>query len=282
LACDSSSVKVKTLTLENDQQGLGLRVLALAALEQWDIEKKLALVAQLPEQASSQEAAQSLTCDRVLPGRPTTPELITPLKVPRRSLASIQGRTALIHALAHIEFNAINLALDAIWRFPNMPLQYYSDWAFVAREEALHFQLLQTYLHDLNSHYGAFQAHDGLWAMVERTTEDVLARMALVPRTLEARGLDASKVMLAKLKQAGDQRAADIVQRILTDEIGHVAIGNTWYRFCCQQQNKDPEGIFAQLCELYKAPKLRGPLNLEARRQAGFTETELITMQNTI
>jgi uncharacterized ferritin-like protein (DUF455 family) len=118
--------------------------------------------------------------------------------------------------------------------------------------------------------------------MVERTTGDVLARMALVPRTLEARGLDASKIMLAKLKQAGDNRAASIVERILHDEIRHVAIGNVWYRYCCEQQSKDPEGIFAQLCEQYKAPKLRGPLNLDARRQAGFTETELASLQNSL
>jgi uncharacterized ferritin-like protein (DUF455 family) len=261
---------------------LELRGLALAALLQSDIQAKLLQVQHLDSETTVCEPALKLTCNQPLPGRPATPELITPLKVPRRSLASPQGRAALIHALAHIEFNAINLALDAIWRFPNMPLKYYGDWALVAREEALHFQLLQNYLQDLNSHYGAFQAHDGLWAMVERTTGDVLARMALVPRTLEARGLDASKIMLAKLKQAGDERAASIVERILHDEIRHVAIGNIWYRYCCEQQNKDPEGIFAQLCEQYKAPKLRGPLNLDARRQAGFTETELDYLQNSL
>jgi uncharacterized ferritin-like protein (DUF455 family) len=261
---------------------LELRGSALAALLQSNIQTKLLQVQQLPSDINACDPALLLVCNHPLPGRPATPELITPLKVPRRSLASPQGRAALIHALAHIEFNAINLALDAIWRFPNMPLKYYADWALVAREEAQHFQLLQSYLHDLNSHYGALQAHDGLWSMVERTTGDVLARMALVPRTLEARGLDASKIMLAKLKQAGDNRAASIVERILHDEIRHVAIGNVWYRYCCEQQNKDPEAIFAQLCEQYKAPKLRGPLNLDARRQAGFTETELASLQKSL
>jgi uncharacterized ferritin-like protein (DUF455 family) len=268
--------------LETNLSGAQLRRLALAALLQSDVQAKLLQVQQLPPEAAACEPQLNLQCHQPLPGRPPKPELITPLKVPKRSLTTPQGRAALIHALAHIEFNAINLALDAIWRFPNMPLKYYADWALVAREEALHFQLLQHYLHDLNSHYGAFQAHDGLWAMVERTTEDVLARMALVPRTLEARGLDASKLMLAKLIQAGDARAASIVQRILNDEIRHVAIGNIWYRYCCEQGQKDPEAIFAQLCEQYKAPKLRGPLNLEARREAGFTETELTYLQNSL
>ncbi len=255
-----------------------LRALALDALVQPDTQKKLAIVSTLDPLVLAIRPERILLCDQPLPGRPNKPELITPLKVPRRSLTTAQGKAALIHALAHIEFNAINLALDAIWRFATMPTQYYVDWALVAREEALHFQLLQDYLHDLDSYYGAFLAHDGLWAMVARTTEDVLARMALVPRTLEARGLDASKLMLAKLKQAGDERAASIVAKILHDEINHVAIGNYWYRYCCSEQSKDPEAIFADLCVQYQAPKLRGPLNLEARRAAGFTESELVAL----
>ena len=180
-----------------------------------------------------------------------------------------------MHALAHIEFNATNLALDALWRFPDMPAQYYTDWLRVSAEEATHFALLSNHLQLLGYRYGDFPAHDSLWEMVEKTRGDVLARMALVPRTLEARGLDAIPPLRAKLAQAGDMAAAAILDIIFRDEIGHVEIGNRWYNYLCDQRSLEPRATYAELARQYEAPVLKGPFNLIARRKAGFTEAEL-------
>jgi uncharacterized ferritin-like protein (DUF455 family) len=190
-------------------------------------------------------------------------------------MATVEGRAMLIHALAHIEFNAVNLALDALWRFPDMPSEYYVDWLRVSAEEATHFAMLSAHLQTLGYQYGDFPAHDSLWEMVGKTTEDVLARMALVPRTLEARGLDAIPPLRAKLAQAGDLEAARILDIILRDEIGHVEIGNRWYGHLCQQRGLEPRATYAELAVRYKAPMLRGPFNIEARLKAGFTEDEV-------
>jgi uncharacterized ferritin-like protein (DUF455 family) len=213
-----------------------------------------------------------------VPGRPARPQLVSPLSVQPRSMRTVEGRGALIHALAHIEFNAINLALDAIWRFADMPRDYYADWLRVAAEEALHFSLLSAHLQTLGFDYGDFPAHNSLWDMAEKTKDDILARMALVPRTLEARGLDASPVVRAKLAQAGDIAAAEILDIILYDEIGHVAVGNRWFAWLCEQRAIDPVAGYAELAMQYKAPPLRGPFNLDARRAAGFTESELAAL----
>jgi uncharacterized ferritin-like protein (DUF455 family) len=210
-----------------------------------------------------------------LPGRPATPELVAPSSLKRRSMQSDAGRAVLLHALAHIEFNAINLALDAVWRFPSMPDAFYRDWFKVAAEEARHFLLLNARLAEFGHRYGDFPAHDGLWEMAERTSGDVLARMALVPRTLEARGLDASPPLRRRLAQAGDHASAAILDVILHDEIGHVLIGNHWFRYLCSEAGADPHATYAQLAQHYHAPKLRGPFNFEARREAGFDEAEL-------
>jgi uncharacterized ferritin-like protein (DUF455 family) len=195
--------------------------------------------------------------------------------VKRRSMNTPQGRAILIHALAHIEFNAINLALDAVWRFPGMPTEYYSDWLQVAAEEALHFTLLVEHLQTLGYAYGDFPAHNSLWEMAAKTQHDILARIAMVPRTMEARGLDATPQVRAKLAQAGDSKAAAILDVILHDEIGHVAIGNHWYSYLCEQRGLEPVATYVLLVREYAAPVLRGPFNLEARRAAGFTEVEL-------
>ncbi|AIP31043.1 hypothetical protein DR64_3739 [Paraburkholderia xenovorans LB400] len=210
-----------------------------------------------------------------LPGRPARPELVDPRHLKRRSMQSPQGRAVLLHALAHIEFNAINLALDAVWRFAGMPAAFYTDWLKVAAEEAYHFSLLAARLAEYGHVYGDFPAHDGLWDMCERTRGDVLARMALVPRTLEARGLDASPPIRARLLQAGDQASAAILDVILRDEIGHVLIGNRWFRHLCDGSGRDPHETYTRLADQYHAPKLRGPFNFEARRDAGFDEAEL-------
>lgn len=211
-----------------------------------------------------------------LPGRPTAPRLVAATAVPHRTPFTPQGRAALLHSVAHIEFNAINLALDAVWRFPAMPLDYYRDWLGVAAEEALHFDLLCEHLATSLGHaYGDFDAHDGLWTMVERTRHDIVARMALVPRTLEARGLDATPPMQAKLARAGDARAVAILEVILRDEVGHVAIGNRWYAWLCAREGLDPLAHYAVLVQRHEAPRPRPPFNFEARQRAGFSAAEL-------
>ncbi|TAL54808.1 ferritin-like domain-containing protein [Pandoraea sp.] len=213
-----------------------------------------------------------------IPGRPPQPELVPPRSLERRAMHTDAGRAALIHALAHIEFNAINLALDAVWRFAGLPEAFYADWLGVAAEEAYHFTLLADHLTGMGFRYGDFPAHNGLWEMAQKTSGDLLARLALVPRTLEARGLDASPPIRAKLWQAGDRRAAHILDIILRDEIGHVAVGNRWYRWCCAQQALDPLEAYRELAQRYQAPHLKGPFNLDARRAAGFDEAELAAL----
>ena len=221
------------------------------------------------------DPAQRLADPGGLPGRPPLPRLLHAKEIPSRTPFTLEGRAAMLHAVTHIEFNAICLALDAVWRFDGMPIAYYRDWLRVASEEALHFTLLREHLNALGFDYGTFDAHDGLWAMTQRTAHDVTARMALVPRTLEARGLDAAPPMQAKLRRAGDLRAVEILDVILRDEVGHVAIGNHWYRWLCTRDGHDPVALYAELTVRYEAPRLRPPFNHAARLAAGFTEAEL-------
>ncbi len=256
-----------------------LRHLALAALQLPDPHAKakaaLALLAAARAGQIEIDAQAVIAEPAGLPGRPARPALVPATQVPQRSPFTPAGRGALLHAIAHIEFNAINLALDAIWRFAGMPNKYYLDWAQVAGEEALHFSLLTEHLRSLGVAYGDFDAHDGLWRMTDATKADLTARMALVPRTLEARGLDATPPMQAKLAKAGDQRAVAILDIILRDEIGHVAIGNHWYRWLCARDGLEPEALYPLLVTRYAAPRLRPPFNEVARRQAGFSEREI-------
>ena len=256
-----------------------LRQRALQALCAPDPQEKAALATALFQQA--RQCTLSPAAPPVpdhLPGRPALPHLVHPARVPRRSPATAEGLAALLHAIAHIEFNAINLALDAAWRFEGMPLEFHLDWLRVAAEEAYHFGLLEAHLQSLGHHYGDFDAHDGLWMMCEKTKDDIVARMALVPRTLEARGLDATPLIQQKLRQAGTPaslRAVDILDIILRDEVGHVAIGNHWYRWLCERDGLDPVAHYATLVERYTAPRLHPPFNLDARRRAGFSDEEL-------
>ncbi|MEI7783296.1 MAG: ferritin-like domain-containing protein [Betaproteobacteria bacterium] len=216
---------------------------------------------------------------RGLPGRPDKPRLLPPREVPQRAVGSAEGRAGLIHALAHIECNAMDLALDVIWRFPGLPEAFYRDWLQVAREEALHFSLLHQHLQSMGYGYGDFDAHEGLWDMARRTQDDLLARLAVVPRILEARGLDASPAVAHKLRSAGDRRGAEIVELILRDEINHVAIGNHWFGWLCAQRNLDPLAQQSVLAQHYGAPRPRGPFNLKARSAAGFTPQELAQLE---
>jgi uncharacterized ferritin-like protein (DUF455 family) len=219
-----------------------------------------------------------LQAEGPLPGRTDRPPLVAPAEVPRRSPFTPEGRAALLHAVAHIELNAINLALDAVWRYTGMPADYYRDWLRVAAEEALHFTMLNEHLATLGHAYGDFAAHDGLWTMAANTAGDLTARMALVPRTLEARGLDATPPMQDRLRRAGDLRAVAILDIILHDEIGHVAVGNRWYRRLCERDGLDPVAHYAVLAERHRAPRLRGPFNLAARSAAGFTAEEIAAL----
>ena len=212
------------------------------------------------------------------PGRPARPPLVHPSRVPQRKLTTPAGRAALLHAVAHIEFNAINLAWDAVYRFRAMPRDYYDDWTRVAGEEGHHFSLVRERLRALGHDYGDFPAHNGLWEMAVRTADDPLRRMALVPRLLEARGLDVTPEMIARLEQAGDPASAAILGVILRDEVGHVAIGSRWFKHLCRQRGLEPETTFRALAEAHTGGPLRGPFNDEARRQAGFSETELAAL----
>jgi uncharacterized ferritin-like protein (DUF455 family) len=262
---------------------LSLRRAALAALVVAEPQDKCAATILLAEQLGAptlpvgevESLEEPDAQSSPLPGRLAQPSLVLARTMPRYTMTTQKGRAALIHSLAHIELNAVNLALDALWRFARMPALYYQQWLSVAADEARHFTLLNTHLTGMGYAYGDFQAHDGLWDMAQRTKADVLARMALVPRTLEARGLDASPQVRNKLLSVQDLRGAEILSIILKDEVGHVAIGNYWYRYCCTQRQLDPVATYAQLALTYQAPKLRAPLNLEARAAAGFTQEEL-------
>ena len=214
-----------------------------------------------------------------VPGRPARPLLVAPGSVAQRAVGTPEGRAALLHALAHIEFNAIGLALDHVWRFAGLPEAYYRDWARVAVEEALHFALLRGRLLDAGRDYGDFPAHDGLWEMARRTADDPLWRMALVPRTLEARGLDASPAVRAKFVAIGDTESARVIDVILRDEIGHVAVGNRWFRHLCAQRGLAAESTYREAVHRCGAPRQRGPFNVEARLQAGFSAQEIEELQ---
>jgi len=203
------------------------------------------------------------------------PELVDAKDVPRRSISSLSGRLALVHAIAHIEFNAINLALDAIYRFQTMPEQYYTDWSQVAAEEAQHFSMLLAYLESHNVTYGDYPAHNGLWEMAVKTDSDVMVRMALVPRVLEARGLDVTPGMIEKLRSTGDERLIAILQKIFDDEIGHVKIGSFWYKTLCEERGLDPEKTFLDLIGQYMKGAKFGPFDTESRLEAGFSEEEM-------
>ena len=210
-----------------------------------------------------------------IPGRPATPKLVSHTALKSKPLTTPEGRALLLHAIAHIELNAIDLALDVVWRFEGLPEDFYLDWVRIAIEEAKHFLLIQKHLLGMGFDYGHFPAHNSLWEMAERTRGDIVARIGLVPRTMEARGLDASPAVKNKLISAGDQAAGRIMDIILEEEIGHVAAGNRWYRYVCETRGLDPIQTYRQLIQQYDAPKLKSPYNLEARRLAGFDEEEL-------
>lgn len=213
-----------------------------------------------------------------MPGRPGRPRLVHPRELPRRGFGSAEGRAAFVHSIAHIELNAVDLAWDAAYRFRGLPEAFYRDWVGIADDEARHFTLLMTRLRALGHDYGDFDAHNGLWEMCEKTAHDGLARMALVPRVLEARGLDVTPGMIVKLRALGDEDTVAILETILREEVAHVAAGSHWFRWYCAQRGIAPEPKFRELLAEYARAVLHGPFNVEARSAAGFSEEELAAL----
>lgn len=257
---------------------MDVEALALDALMCADSQEKCARVVALQERWRMRELSRSgiSSAGRIVdPGRPLRPELVSPNQVPRRSPHTVHGRAALVHAVTHIEFNAINLALDCALRFSVEGDDFVTQWLSVAHEESLHFGLLCARLSALGYAYGDFSAHNGLWDMAVKTDDDFLARMALVPRLLEARGLDATPMIQAKLRQVGDMETLEILDVILRDEIGHVAIGDKWFRVECARRGLEVEEAFRGLIATFGALPPRPPLNIEARLAAGFSAEEI-------
>lgn len=266
--------KINKINMSNCQRKLALECLAVC-----DPAQKVEATLALDTQGFIDTRAIYEPQDPI-PGRPDKPELVDPKKVGTRSVHTPEGIITLLHAIAHIEFNAINLALDAAWRYPGMPEKFYREWINVAREEATHFNLLCERLRELGAEYGDLPAHNGLWEMAEKTQDDLMARLALVPRTLEARGLDVTPPLRDKFLCVNDQKSADILSILLRDEVGHVRVGNDWYLYFCNKIDKGPIEAYADLLTEYGIAKPRGPFNEEARLKAGFTAQEIAWLKS--
>ncbi len=215
------------------------------------------------------------------PARPARPELRPATKVPRRRItAAPAGRIALLHALAHIELNAIDLAVDLVARFaaPELPRAFFDDWLRVADEEGKHFLLLADRLAALEATYGDLPAHDGLWQAAAETAYDLLPRLAVVPQVLEARGLDVTPAMIAKLEQAGDAESAAALEVIYAEEVGHVAIGRRWYLWLCARRGLEPRATWQELVRRHFRGPLKPPFNEAARRRAGLEPDDYLPL----
>jgi len=206
------------------------------------------------------------------PARPDAPELLDPRDVPKRKPGSPEGRIALLHAVAHIELNAVDLHWDLIARFGHveMPAGFYDDWVKAADEESKHFNLVCDCLESLGSFYGALPAHAGMWRAAEDTAEDILGRLAVVPMVLEARGLDVTPNMIALFRKAKDDQAVAALETIYAEEVGHVAYGSKWFHFLCGRDNLDPKPVFHDLVRRYFHSTLKPPFNEEKRAEAGL------------
>lgn len=214
---------------------------------------------------------------------PDKPVLLPPRDMPKRKIGSPEGVAAFFHAIAHVEFVAIYLAWDLLYRFRGLPEQFYQDWLKVADEEAQHFELIRLHLKTLKVNYGDLPAHNGLWDHAKDTADDLLARLAMVPRCMEARGLDVTPAIIAKFKNVGDDASVILLERILTDEVGHVERGSYWFKWVCEQQGFEPEAKYRQLIkQYYQGGKPKGPFNREMRIIAGFSNAELDWLENTI
>lgn len=252
---------------------------AEAFFHQENIDEKLALT----HQARHSGVSGELTFDSTRPVMPIDqitfpeqPQLLTPRQMPRRKLTTAIGVAAFFHAIAHVEFVAIYLAWDMLYRFRNMPKQFYQDWLRVADEEAQHFELIRTHLRIMQIEYGDLPAHGGLWDHAKDTADDLPGRLALVPRCMEARGLDVTPTLIEKFGMLGDEASVAILTRILTDEVGHVELGSYWFKFICQQHGFEAEIKYRELIEKYYAGgKPKGPFNRELRKVAGFSDAEI-------
>jgi len=247
-----------------------------------DVDRKLLLASGLSEDWQAGELTREGVVEApstLSAGRPQRPRLVSPRQLAQRKITTPEGQAALIHAVAHIEFNAINLACDAAYRFRDLPDEYYGDWLQVAAEEALHFSLLSERLGQLGYAYGDFPAHNGLWDLAVNTAADPLLRMALVPRVMEARGLDVTPGMMERFAGIGDQQTARILEVILHDEVGHVEAGSRWFRHLCAERGLDPEVTYFALLDEHLGSNIRCPLHKPARREAGFTESELSRLE---
>ena len=250
---------------------------AYTALIETSVDKKISLVNKLNDLKNSRKLIfnNEFHIKEIKdPGRPEKPELVRFQAVPKRDKSDL-GMVKTIHAICHIEFNAINLALDAVYRFRNMDEKFYYDWIQVAFEEAYHFNLINDYLNSLGYKYGDFNAHNGLWRATHETSYDILVRMALVPRVLEARGLDVTPKIQKRFESSKHKQMVKILDVIFTDEIGHVKIGNYWFHHLCKQRNLDPKNTFIKLIKKHIGDSLRGPFNIEARKLADFSDKEL-------
>ncbi|PHS71980.1 MAG: hypothetical protein COB22_06080 [Cycloclasticus sp.] len=210
---------------------------------------------------------------------PAKPICVHPLDLPRRRLGSEAGKRSFIHAIAHIEFNAIKLALDIAYRFKGLPEQFYIDWLYVANDECKHFEMLCRRLENYDCAYGDIPSHDGLWSMAVKTENDLLARLSLVPRYLEARGLDVTPGMLKKLTAQNDTASAAILEIILEDEVTHVEYGTKWLDYVCAENGLQRENVFFENIEHYLKGQILGPFNRPLRIRAGFTENELAELE---
>jgi uncharacterized ferritin-like protein (DUF455 family) len=271
------------LTPRKVSNAYDIHAAAHVCLMERDPSRKCARVAETRREweAGSLDLGGALPSEPVpVPGRPDRPRLVAPKALARRGVVSAKGLAALIHALAHIEFNAINLALDAVYRFRGLPVGFYTDWVRVTAEEAYHFRLLRELLHELGHDYGDLPAHNGLWEMACHTDHDPLLRMALVPRVLEARGLDVTPGMIERLRLAGAGPAANVLEIIYRDEIGHVQVGTHWFRYLCEQRGLEPRTTFLRLLSENMRGRVKGPFNEEGRQQAGFTPAELLDLKS--
>ena len=247
----------------------------VAALETADPHKKATATQQIVAAWRANqitELGEARPPDR--PARPVKPALLPPRSVPRRRItAGTDGRVALLHAIIHIELNAIDLALDMACRFveQSLPKDFYSDWLGVADDESRHFLMLSDRLAQMGAAYGDLPAHDGLWQAADATKDDLLARLAIAPLVLEARGLDVTPAMIEKLTNVGDPDSAAALGIIMTDEVGHVAIGKRWFDYVCGLDRLDPVSSWHRLVTTYFHGDLKPPFNIAARRAAKFS-----------
>jgi len=252
---------------------------AEAFFDQTKVDEKLALTHQAWQTFINGELTFSSDCP-VLPidqvTFPERPELLAPRQMPRRKLTTPDGVAAFFHAIAHVEFVAIYLAWDILYRFRGMPKQFYQDWLRVADEEAQHFALIRTHLRAMQLDYGDLPAHSGLWDHAKDTADDLPGRLAMVPRCMEARGLDVTPALIEKFRILGDDASVAILTRILTDEVGHVELGSYWFKFVCQQRGFEAEAKYRELIDQYYiGGKPKGPFNRELRKIAGFSDAEI-------